>query len=99
MTFPKAKDAGLSAIEGIAGVDALPCRVRVTVGFAASLLAMVSEPESVPRAVGAYVTVRVVAPPAATENGADGDQVYSVDVPAVRVIPVTLRTAVPVFCT
>jgi hypothetical protein len=95
-TFPKASGFGVAEMRA-AVVVVVPVPLTLTLnGFVAAFEANAMHPESVPVAVGAYVTVTAWEPPAATENAAVGN-VYSVLVPVQRETPVTFRVAFPVF--
>src|SRR5712671_1721121 len=101
VTVWKSSEVGLRAIEGAAVFVAVPATPRLTVGFAASLLAMARQAPvgSAPAALGAKVTLRLALPPAATVNAAVGAQLTEPGVPAQDETPVTFSGALPVFCT
>src|SRR5256885_16888783 len=86
---------------GGGGAAPVPLRARWTVGFAASLLAMVRHAPagSEPAAVGAKVTFRFVLPPAVTENGPVGVQGIEAGVPGQAETPGTFSGQAPGFCT
>src|SRR5712691_2131903 len=92
----KSSVAGSRVMAGTLAAVALPRRPRLMVGFAGSLLAIERQAPAAraPAAVGAKVTLRVVAPDAATVNGAAGVQVMPV-VPAQGEMPVTRSAALP----
>jgi len=105
-TVPNASEVGLEAMPGGpggggGGVAPVPLRVRLMVGFAGSLLAMVTHAPagSAPAAVGEKVRLRVELPAAATVKGAGGVEEIEAGVPAHGEMPVTLSGPVPVSCT
>jgi hypothetical protein len=71
------------------------------VGEVGALLVIVMDPVSVPEAVGVYITLNVVLPPAGTVTGAavegDGEKVNSALVPVARAMEVMLSAALPVL--
>src|SRR6267378_3887091 len=101
VTVWKLSEVGLRAMAGVAVFVAVPLRPRLTVGFAASLLAMARQAPAgrAPAAVGAKVTPRLALAPGATVNAPVGAQVTVAGVPPQEETPVTFSGAVPVFCT
>ena len=101
VTLPNASDAGLTASLGAEGTCPVPETSRLTTGLVTSLLVKARQPVSAPAPVGAYVTVTVALPPAATVIGPPGDQANSSLVTGVvqRAICETVSGAVPVLRT
>src|SRR5712671_2715937 len=100
-TVWKSSEAGSRLMAGPATPATVPLRPRLTVGFAASLLAMARQAPAgrAPAAAGAKVTLRLAVAPGATVNAPVGAQVTVAGVPPQEETPVTFSGAVPVFCT
>src|SRR6266849_5795950 len=86
---------------GTGAVVALPLTPRPMVGLAGSLLENLRQAPAgrTPEIIGAKVTLRPALPPAARVKEPVGVQVIEPGVPAQDEIPVTVKSAVPVFCT